>query len=76
MDLSLLDDDSCIKSFMCLTVYIISGTPVNVKIHRSLSANKRFLNIFKTGTQQPMTYHPLKFIFRKRVKLRRKNGII
>lgn len=57
------------------TIYIISGTPVNVKIHRSLSANKRFLNMLKTGTQHPMTYHPIKSIFRKIIKLRRKNGL-
>lgn len=78
MDLSLLDNDSCIKRFMCLnfTVYIVSGTPVNVKIHRTLSLNKRFLNMLRSGTQHPMTYHPIKFIFRKRVKWRRKNGII
>lgn len=30
-----------------VTVYIISGTPVNVKIHRSLSAKKKVLEYVK-----------------------------
>lgn len=52
------------------TIYIVLGTPVNVKFHRSFSSNKRFLNVLKTVTQYPMPYHPKKNSYRERTKLR------
>lgn len=58
------------------TIYIVLATPVNVKIHRSFSSNKRILNMLKTGTQHPVTYCPIKFIFRERIKSRRKHESI
>lgn len=50
----------CVLDF---TIYIVLGTPVNVKIHRNLSLNKRFMNMLKTGTQPPMTYYVVYSLF-------------